>query len=621
MGLYTKLPEDIQEVDVIVAGGGSAGCILAGRLAAADPNLSILLIEGGKDNYNVPSVIHPALFTQNLIPDTGRAIFHQANKAEELAGREVIVPTGGTLGGGSSINFMLYTRAQRSDYDSWKTPGWSADELWPFLKKLETYHGEGDAKHHGQRGPVHISNAGYVGSSVDEIFASAAAIGRPRVNDLQNLEDCNGFSVWLRTVSPEGRRQDTAHCYVHPLLQDGKHANLHVLVENQVVRVLFDDDTRASGVEFMPNPAHQLQPFSSSPKRTVRARKMVVVSAGAMGSPQILEMSGIGNPVILERAGVKTVVNLPGVGENYQDHHLIMTPYKVATDDTLDEIWSGGIKGEDLVAQNHKILGWNGTDVCSKLRPSDANVAALGAAFQAAWDRDYAKNPNKPLMFTGVLQGYTSDPTTSAPGRFFTIGNFSMYPYSRGHVHITSPQLTSPPDFRVGYFTDADDIDIKMLIWAYKHSRELARRMSFFRGEHAPAHPVFPPGSRAALVADLSGPLWKDDRSEVQDLEYDVVDDKAIEEWLRRTVQTTWHSLGTNKMAPRGEGGVVDAALNVYGTRGLKVVDLSIAPENVGGNTNNTAMMIGEKGADLVARELGVVVSDGPLVEEIGSCN
>lgn len=136
MGLYTKLPEDLQEVDVVICGGGSAGCVLTSRLGQADPSLSILLIEQGKDNYNVPKVIHPGLFPENLEPDSDSAIFWQGNKSPELAGRAPIVPSGGILGGGSSINWMVFTRGQRSDYDSWKTEGWSAEDVLPFLKKV-----------------------------------------------------------------------------------------------------------------------------------------------------------------------------------------------------------------------------------------------------------------------------------------------------------------------------------------------------------------------------------------------------------------------------------------------------------------------------------------------------
>jgi len=183
-----------------------------------------------------------------------------------------------------------------------------------------------------------------------------------------------------------------------------------------------------------------------------------------------------------------------------------------------------------------------------------------------------------------------------------------MYPYSRGHLHITGPDVVDPLDFRVNFFTDKDDIDIKQLMWGYKNSREIMRRTSFYRGELASTHPQFPEGSKAGLV-NLTEPLFGGDRFAVKNLEYNAEDDKAIQEFLRTVVETTWHSLGTNKMAPQEKMGVVDADLNVYGVKGLRVVDLGIAPGNVGGNTNNTAMMIGEKGADLIAKDLGISLS------------
>ncbi|KAK0652390.1 GMC oxidoreductase-domain-containing protein [Cercophora newfieldiana] len=609
MPLYNTLPQDLGEVDVIIAGGGSAGCIVAGRLAAADTTLHVLLVEGGRDNYNVPSVVHAALGPQNLLPENKMAIFYKTVREDQLAGREMVVPSGGVLGGGSSINVGLYTRAQRSDYDAWDMPGWSAEELWPYLKKLETYHGDGKPEHHGFEGPVHISDGGFRPHKlVNDILEAAQAMGYPEINDLQDLESNNGFSRWLRTVSPEGRRQDSAHTFIHPLLRDGKHPNLHVLVEHQVVRVLFDDEKRASGVELVINRTHQER--SKQVKQVVKARKMVVVSAGALGSPSILERSGVGKPEVLAGAGVQLVADVPGVGHDYQDHNLIMTPYlaSLEPEDTCDDIFSGRITVEQALKDGNKKLGWNGTDIASKIRPKDEDIAAMGPKFQAAWDRDFKDNPNKPLMFTGCFAGSFGGSPTYGPGEFITVADFTMYPYSRGHMHITGPDVDDPLDFRLNFFSDEDDTDIKQLMWGYKNSREIMRRSAFYRGEHAPHHPVFPPGSKAGLVK-LDAPLFEGDRSTVRNLEYSAEDDRVIEEHLRKVVVTTWHSLGTNKMAPLNKMGVVDKDLSVYGVERLKVVDLSIAPGNVGGNTNNTAMMIGEKGADIIAKELGIVLS------------
>ncbi|KAK3328178.1 alcohol oxidase-like protein [Cercophora scortea] len=613
MAIYNRLPEDLEEVDVVIAGGGTASCIVAGRLAAADPSLTILVIEGGANNYNVPTIVNPVFYLSNIVPGSKTAIFYQGNKSAALADREPIVPSGGTLGGGSSINFMMYTRAQRDDYDSWKTPGWSSEEVLPFLKKLETYHPEGDSQVHGHDGPIHVSDGTFRSTRAQDGFAEATKqIGYPEIQDLQDLKSNNGYARWYRTVSPEGNRQDTAHAYLHPLLQDGKHPNLHVLVETKVLRVLFDDDKRASGVEFTPNPDYLVATALTHPqKQTVKARKLVIVSSGSCGSPGVLERSGVGSREVLERAGIPLVVDLPGVGHDYQDHHLDILPYRTSLgpDETMDSILSGRVSAEEVITTKNERIGWNGIDIAAKVRPTDGEVAALGSEFQALWNKDFKDKPNRPLMLMGLICAYLGDPTSVPAGQYVSAGNYTAYPYSRGHIHITGPELSDPLDFTPGFLADKDDADVKALVWAYKKNREIMRRTPYYRGEVASGHPKFPPGSKAACV-ELDAAL-----SEVKDIEYSAEDDAAIEQLVREITNTTWHSLGTNKMAPREELGVVDKDLNVYGVRGLKVIDLSIAPENVGANTNNTAMMIGEKGADIVARELGISFSaSGRLV-------
>jgi choline dehydrogenase-like flavoprotein len=167
-------------------------------------------------------------------------------------------------------------------------------------------------------------------------------------------------------------------------------------------------------------------------------------------------------------------------------------------------------------------------------------------------------------------------------------------------LHTTGPEVNDPLDFDVGFLTDKDDIDLKKLIWAYKKSREIMRRTDMYRGEIDAGHPVWPAGSKAASV-DTNSKL-----GDVESIAYSAEDDKAIEQYIRSNIATTWHSLGTCKMAPREEMGVVDEHLNVWGTKGLKVADLSIPPTNIGGNTNNTAMVIGEKAADIIIKELGL---------------
>ncbi|KAH8165135.1 hypothetical protein CIB48_g3111 [Xylaria polymorpha] len=408
MGLYKSIGEDIGEVDVIIAGGGTAGCIVAGRLAEADPNLSILVIERGPDNYGDPSVVTPAMFLTHLAPGSKTAIFYQARKSDHLAGREVIVPCGGILGGGSSINFMMYACYRHHYFDEQtfvsfaelakgthvrsatimtrgRTPGWTADELYPFLKKLETYHGPRDEKHHGSTGPIQVSDGTLRLKNVEDDYLRAAAeAGWSELPDLQTLDHNNGFQRWLRYISPDGKRSDTAHMYLHPRLRDGKHSNLHVLVESQVVRVLFDQDKRACGVEYQPNPLFQSQEAPSPPvKRTIRARKLVVVSSGACGTPSVLERSG----------------------HDYEDHNLILFPFKTALEphETLDELISGRLSVKEATERKDPRLGWNTIDVAAKLRFTEEDAASLGPDFKAAWERDFKHKPNRPVVLLVLL--------------------------------------------------------------------------------------------------------------------------------------------------------------------------------------------------------------------------
>lgn len=183
------------------------------------------------------------------------------------------------------------------------------------------------------------------------------------------------------------------------------------------------------------------------------------------------------------------------------------------------------------------------------------------------------------------------------------MANWTAYPYSRGHVHITGPSIADPVDFDTGWLTDTGDVDVKKHVWAYKRTREMLRRMPIFRGELGSNHPRFPSGSKAAVIEKADGPVVTDDASRI---EYSAEDDKAIEQKVRELLSTTWHSLGTCKMAPREQKGVVDKDLNVHGVTGLKLADLSVPPENVGANTGNTAFLIGEKAADIFIKELGL---------------
>jgi alcohol oxidase len=224
------------------------------------------------------------------------------------------------------------------------------------------------------------------------------------MKDLQNLDSNNATERWLRYVGPDGQRQDAAHRYLHPKLQSGDYPNLHVLVEHQVVRVLFDDNKKATGVEFEPNAKLK---GSGGSKRTVGAKKLVVLSAGANATPLILERSGIGNPEVLKRAGVSVVEALPDIGEHYQDHHLTLYAYRTSlgpreTINGFDDGRFGMNDIQEMIKNKDELLGWNSMDASGKFRPTDEEVEALGPEFKEAWDRDFKDAADRPLMIIAM---------------------------------------------------------------------------------------------------------------------------------------------------------------------------------------------------------------------------
>ncbi|KAI1458955.1 putative alcohol oxidase [Annulohypoxylon moriforme] len=596
MGLFTKLPDNIQEVDVILVGGGCTSCIIASRLSDADPKLSILVVESGQNNYELPVVVHPGFWFGHLTPGNKHTTFFTGSKSDHLAGRQATVPTGHILGGGSSINMALYSRPQRSDYNSWGTPGWSADDLLPYMKKLETYHGPGPKDRHGYYGPIEISGTSFRSPRLENDFINALGeVGWPEIEDINTLDHVNGVMRALRYVNSKGRRQDTAHKYLHPRLRDGKHLNLHVLVESQVERVIFEGQ-RATGVIYRPNPIFQSTEASSEDNtRTVKARKMVILSAGPLGTPLVLERSGVGDPQVLKHAEVPLVANVPGVGHDYEDHFSMMYTYEsnLKPEETLEGILSCRLNHEELVKDNTKVLGWNSVDCQAKLRPTDADVASLGPEYQQAWDREFKDFPDKPLMMMSPVPGFPADPTSVPPKQYCTIVTFILYPFSRGHLHIKGPKIDDVPDFDPGALSDPKAFDLKTHIWMYKKHREIVHRMNVMGDEMPGMHPVFPANSKAVKTATGK-------------FEYTAEDDKIIEEWIRGHLDSTWHPIGTCKMAPREKLGVVDPALNVYGVQGLKIADMSIPAANIGANLANTAMTIGEKAADIFIQELGI---------------
>ncbi|CAN8104744.1 unnamed protein product [Discula destructiva] len=279
----------------------------------------------------------------------------------------------------------------------------------------------------------------------------------------------------------------------------------------------------------------------------------------------------------------------------------MLYPYKtsVGPDQTMDGLLTGRVNVGELIPKNDPLLSWNGVDVQCKLRPTDADIVDLGPDFQAAWDKDFKNSPDKPLMIMSIVSCFPGDPSGVPAGQYMGIAIFSTHPFYRGSIHITGPKFSDPYDFDAGFLGDENNIDLKKHFWMYKKQREIVRRMENFAGEVAAGHPEFSNHSKATTVDQKSA-------SDVSNVEYTSDDDLAIEKFLKERISTTWHSMGTCKMSPLEDGGVVAPNLDVYNVKGLKIADLSIAPSNVGSNTCSVAMDFGEKAADIVIHELGL---------------
>jgi alcohol oxidase len=456
-----------------------------------------------------------------------------------------------------------------------------------------------DQSVHGTTGPIEISYGTHCPKGPqDDILAAAKSYGYPEIHDLQDFTSVGGFNRSAKYIGRDGTRQDAAHRYIHPLIADGKHPNLHILPESKVRRVLFEG-SRAVGVEYEPEPMFLLQDISLITRisKTVKAKKLIVVSAGALGTPLILERSGIGNKELLAKHNIPLISDLPSVGENYQDHHFLLCPYKtnLSPDETLDGIMTRRRDFMEALTSKDTILGTNALDIGAKLRMTAEEVDALGPEFKAIWDRDFKDDSTKPIMLMGTLNFFVGDhkmlnEEKNGVHQYITMASYTPYPYSRGSIHITSPDCNVPPKFITGYLGDTNGIDLKKSVWAYKKARDIYRRTNAFAGEVALGHPVFRDGSPAALSI---GPIKKaefhsvEERKDIPPVEYDEEDNRAIEKFIRDKISTTWHSLGTCKMAPRDRGGVVDKDLNVYGLTGLKCAGKSRLNHSIPAATAN----------------------------------
>ncbi|KAG1799816.1 GMC oxidoreductase-domain-containing protein [Suillus plorans] len=596
----------LSEFDIVFAGGGTTACVVAGRLAAYDPSLRILILEAGQHTLNKPIHVQPSQARFNQEPTSTTVTFNIGNPSPRLNGRAPAVPSGRCVGGGSCVNSMVYTRAPASDYDDWGVDGWESENLIPLMKKLEKYEVQPDCPTHGYDGPIKVSSGGCKTGIFNEFIQVGTTYHkRHYADDTDDLETCNTYSPSQKYIDgTTGRRSDAAHHYVY---NQAHNPNLHVWDGKRVKRIIFEDK-RAVGVEFTSDPVSC--PDADQSSSIVRASKLVVISAGAFGSPTILERSGIGAEAILKRCGIEQLVNLPGVGENYQDHYLVLVPYLAADEIITTDAPS---RGESILQENlaqrkgssKSLMAQNGINSKIKWRPDDEELKAMDPAFQLRWKEFFQDKPDKAVAIFAPFARYLaplSRPLSSIlPSRsYMTACCYTLYSVSVGSVHINvTEDGKERMDFTTGFLDDPSDM--VPLNFGYKKTREIFRRMASYRGEVTAGHPDFPERS-AAACREVSGPV----DLYAPDIAYTAEDDEAIDRFLRDIVQTACHSLGTCAMKPEADHGVVDARLNVYGVSNLKVADLSISPLNVGTNTYSTALLIGERAAMIIAEDLGI---------------
>jgi choline dehydrogenase len=537
----TTLPEGAG-FDYVVVGSGSSGCAVANRLSA-DGRHSVLLLEaGGRDtNYN----IHVPLFVANVLNDTRWTWPYETEPQQHLNGKVQKWARGRVIGGSSSINGNLFVRGDPAEYDKWRDglgcSGWGYSDLLPIFRRLEDFP-EGDQAVRGSGGPIHCTRLDRFDPLSDAFVAACGEAGYRFLPDYNDGSYEGAF--YLQYSTRKGLRNSSAAGYLRPAIS---RSNLTVLTNATATRVLLEG-RQARGVEFL----------LGDTTRTVLARREVVLSAGPLASPHLLELSGIGDRSVLERHGVAVVHHLPGVGENLRDHPNARLTFECSQPLTINDVLRSPLRkvreGLRFLFKRQGLL-----TICSA--SAQMNYRCMPDAQQA--DMVLRLLPISGKDRYARTARYGLDPF---PG--FTFGVTVLQPRSTGTVHMRSRNPREQAAMDPRYLSN--ESDALMFLAGMRVARKVAQM----------------PALQPLIVRETRpGP--------------DVQDDAGLLEYMRGTIQTSWHMVGTTKMGV-DEMAVVDPRLRVHGVDRLRVIDSGICPTIPASNTNIPAIAIGEKGADLL---------------------